>query len=73
MSRRRYLDDVTRWRIAIDAAVANLADEHGRLTADQRATADRHRLELPDLWRRLDHVARLHRDRPLDLSYDERR
>jgi hypothetical protein len=73
MSRRRYLDDVTRWRIAIDAAVANLADERGLLTAEQRTVADRHRLELPDLWQRLDHVARLHGDRPLALSYEETR
>jgi hypothetical protein len=73
MARRRYLDDVTRWRIAVDAAAAaRLAEAHGQLDADQQATADRHRLELPELWTRLDHLSRLHRQRPLELSYDER-
>jgi hypothetical protein len=73
MARRRYLDDVTAWKIAVDAAAARLTQTVGGLDADQQAAADRHRLELPDLWRRLDHVARLHRDRPLALSYEERR
>jgi hypothetical protein len=72
MPRRRYLDDVTRWQIRVDGAATRLAEAHGQLDADQQATAERHRLELPELWVRLDHLARLHRQRPLELSYDER-
>jgi hypothetical protein len=66
VARRRYLDDVTRHRIAIDAAVACLAATYGRLVADQRARLATEHLTLTE---RLDVLARLYAERPLSVGY----